>query len=52
MDGATGLPQFESSAAGSAVAPDGTEIRSIVLYTGLNLFGQAGSCTFGGFFIL
>jgi len=52
VDGATGVPEFESSAAGSAVAPSGSEIRSIILYTGLNLFGRPGRCTFGGFFIL
>ncbi len=52
IDGATGLPQFESSADGSAVAPDGTEIRSIVFYAGVNLLGQTGRCTFGGFAIL
>jgi hypothetical protein len=52
VDGPTGTPLFESSAAGSAVAPSGSEIRSIILYVGVNLFGQPGSCTFGGFFIL
>ena len=52
IDGATGLPQFESSADGSAAAPDGTEIRSIVFYAGVNLLGQTGRCTFGGFAIL
>jgi hypothetical protein len=52
VDGTTGQPQFESSADGTALAPDGTEIRSIVFYTGLNLFGQVGRCTFGGFAII
>jgi hypothetical protein len=52
VDGPTGVPQFESAAAGTAVAPDGSEIRSAVLYVGLNLFGQPGRCTFGGLFIL
>jgi hypothetical protein len=53
VDGPTGLPQFEASADGTAVAPDGTEIRSIVLYVGINLFGQPpGRCTFGGFALL
>jgi hypothetical protein len=52
IDGMTGLPQFESSADGSAVAPDGTEIRSIVFYAGVNLLGDIGRCTFGGFAIL
>ena len=53
VDGPTGLPQFESSAYGTAVAPDGTEIRSMVFYVGVNLFGQPpGRCTFGGLAIL
>ena len=51
VDGPTGLPQFEASADGTAVAPDGSEIRSIVLYAGLNVFGRPGTCTFGGFVI-
>jgi hypothetical protein len=51
VDGPTGLPQFEASADGTAVAPDGSEIRSIVLYVGLNLFAQPGRCTFGGIVI-
>ena len=51
VDGPTGLPQFEASAYGTAVAPDGSEIRSFVLYTGLNLFAQPGTCTFGGIVI-
>ena len=41
-------PDFEASAQGTAIAPDGTEIRSIVLYAGVNLSGQTGKCTFGG----
>jgi hypothetical protein len=52
VEGLTGLPQFESAARGTAVAPDGSEIRSMVLYAGLNLFGQVGRCTFGGLAIL
>jgi hypothetical protein len=52
VDGPTGLPQFESSARATAVAPDGSEIRSMVLYTGLNLFNEPGRCTFGGIAIL
>jgi hypothetical protein len=51
VEGPTGLPQFETSAYGTAVAPDGSEIRSIVLYVGLNLFADPGSCTFGGIVI-
>jgi hypothetical protein len=36
------------------VAPDGTEIRSLVLWTGVNIFGsqQIGKCQFGGFVIV
>ena len=52
VDGAPGQPQFESSADGTAIAPDGTEIRSIVFYAGVNLFGSPGHCSFGGFAIL
>jgi hypothetical protein len=52
VGGPTGVPQFEASAQGSAVAPDGTEIRSMILYTGLNLDGLTGRCTFGGMAIL
>ena len=52
VDGLTGLAQFESSARATAVAPDGSEIREMVLYTGVNLFGQVGRCTFGGLAIL
>jgi hypothetical protein len=52
VDGPTGLSQFESSARATAVAPDGSEIRSMVLYAGLNLFGEIGRCQFGGLAIL
>jgi hypothetical protein len=52
VDGGPGQPQFESSADGTAIAPDGTEIRSIVFYAGVNLFGAPGHCSFGGFAIL
>jgi hypothetical protein len=52
VDGPTGLPQIESLARGAVVAPDGSEIRSLVLYVGLNLFGEPGRCTFGGVAIL
>jgi hypothetical protein len=53
VDGLTGLPQYESSAYGTAAAPDGTEIRSMILYVGVNLFGRPpGRCTFGGVVIL
>jgi hypothetical protein len=52
IEGPTGVTGFESSARGTAVAPDGTEIRSIVFYAGLNLFGHVGRCTFGGLAIV
>jgi hypothetical protein len=52
VDGPSGLPQFESSARATAVAADGTDIRSMVLYAGLNVFGEVGRCQFGGFAIL
>lgn len=52
VGGPTGTPQFESSADGTAIAPDGTEIRSMIFYSGLNLDGQTGRCTFGGTAIL
>jgi hypothetical protein len=52
VDGPTGTPVFESSAKGTAVAPSGAEIRSIVFYTGLNVLGDIGRCTFGGFAIV
>jgi hypothetical protein len=51
VGGPTGTQQFEASAQGSAVAPDGTDIRSMIFYAGLNLYGQVG-CTFGGMAIL
>jgi hypothetical protein len=52
VGGPTGVEQFEASAQGTAVAPDGTEIRSMIFYAGLNLNGQAGRCSFGGMAIL
>jgi hypothetical protein len=52
VGGPTGVAQFEASAQGTAVAPDGSEIRSMIFYAGLNLYGQTGRCTFGGMAIL
>jgi hypothetical protein len=52
VDETPGQPQFESSAYGTAIAPDGTEIRSMIVYAGVNLFGQTGRCSFGGFVIV
>jgi hypothetical protein len=47
-----GTPDFESSADGTLVAPDGTEIRSAVLHAGVNIHGQPNKCFFGGFFVI
>ena len=52
VDGEPGLPQFESSADGTAIAPDGTEIRSIVFWAGVNIFHKPGTCSFGGFAVV
>jgi hypothetical protein len=47
-----GQPDFESSADGTLVAPDGTEIRSAVVYAGVNTFGQPNRCFFGGILVV
>jgi hypothetical protein len=48
----TGKPVFKAEDDGTAVAPSGSEIRSITWYVGINLFNTAGRCTFGGFAII
>jgi hypothetical protein len=48
----TGKPGFKAEDDGTAVAPSGSEIRSITWYVGVNLFNTTGRCTFGGFAIL
>ena len=47
-----GEPDFESSADGTLAAPDGTEVRSAVVQAGVNIYGEAGKCAFGGFFLI
>jgi len=47
-----GVKDFESSADGTMVAPDGTEIRSAVLYAGVNIHNEPDKCFFGGFFMI
>jgi hypothetical protein len=49
---AVGQPGFESSADGTFVAPDGTQVRSAVVQAGVNVYGDDGKCTFGGFFLI
>ena len=44
----TGVPSFKASDDGTLIAPAGSEVRSIVIYTGLNIFGKKGRCYFGG----
>jgi hypothetical protein len=48
----TGQPAFKAEDDGTAVAPGGSEVRSITWYVGINLFNKAGRCTFGGFAIV
>ena len=45
---ATGTPAFDQEAAGSAIAPDNTEILGQELYAGVSVLGQANKCRFGG----
>ncbi len=45
---AAGTPVFAQEEAGTAVAPDGTEILGGQLYAGASVLGQAGKCRFGG----
>jgi hypothetical protein len=48
----TGKAAFKAEDDGTAVAPSGSEIRSITWYAGINLFNTTGRCTFGGFAII
>jgi hypothetical protein len=43
-----GTPAFDQEAAGTAIAPDGTEIVGQELYAGVSVLGQANKCRFGG----
>jgi hypothetical protein len=45
---ATGTPAFDQEAAGSAIAPDGTEILGQELYAGVSVLGKPNECRFGG----
>jgi hypothetical protein len=47
-----GAPAFKASNDGTAVMPGGGEARSVVFYTGINLFGTSGRCYFGGLAIV
>jgi hypothetical protein len=43
---------FKAEDDGTAVAPSGSEVRSITWYVGVNLFNTSGRCYFGGFAIV
>jgi hypothetical protein len=45
---ATGTPAFDQEAAGTAIAPDGTEILGQELYAGVSVLGAPNKCRFGG----
>jgi hypothetical protein len=51
-EGPTGKPVFKAEDDGTAVAPGGSEVRSITWYIGVNLFNTTGRCYFGGFAIV
>jgi len=51
LNAATGRPAFKAEDDGTAVAPGGSEVRSITWYVGINLFNKAGRCSYGGFAI-
>jgi len=44
----TGTPAFDQEAAGTAIAPDGTEILGQELYAGVSVLGAPSKCRFGG----
>jgi hypothetical protein len=48
----TRKPVFKAEDDGTAVAPSGSEVRSITWYLGINLFNTTGRCYFGGFSII
>jgi hypothetical protein len=52
LEVATGTPMFKAEDDGTAVAPSGSEVRSITWYVGVNLFNTSGRCYFGGFAIV
>ena len=49
---ATGMPSFKSSDDGTLIAPSGSEVRSVVIYSGLNIFNKKGRCYFGGLAVM
>jgi hypothetical protein len=49
---APGLPAFRAENDGTAVAPNGAEVRETVWYVGVNIFNQPGRCYFGGYAIV
>jgi hypothetical protein len=51
-EGPTGKPLFKAEDDGTAVAPGGSEARSITWYVGANLFNTTGRCYFGGVAII
>ena len=44
----TGTAAFDQEAAGSAIAPDGTEILGQELYAGVSVLGAPNKCRYGG----
>jgi hypothetical protein len=52
LEGPTRKPAFKAEDDGTAVAPGGSEVRSITWYVGVNLFNTTGRCYFGGFSII
>jgi hypothetical protein len=48
LEGPTGQPAFKAEDDGTAIAPNGAELRSVVIYTAVNLFNTSGRCYFGG----
>jgi hypothetical protein len=52
VESPAGAPAFKASIDGTAVMPGGGEARSVVFYTGINLFGTTGRCQFGGLAIV
>jgi len=51
-DTLTGVPSFKTSDDGTLIAPSGSEVRSVVIYSGLNIFNKKGRCYFGGLAVM
>jgi hypothetical protein len=47
-----GAPAFKAEDDGTAVAPNGAEVRSTVWYVAVNIFNHPGRCYFGGYAIV